>query len=308
MIDEPPPQAALVAVAARYGVPPHEVAQVPGGVANHSFRLGPHLFLRVPRRGEEFLADLRKEAMVIPLARQAGVRTPAIVDFDESRTLVDSPYMVLERVPAPDLAQLDLRGDARAKALRELGRELALLHRIRRDSAGVPDGLPEDDLGDPFGEVDRMARDGYLDRGTADWLTDWFGRLGRRFPTEPEKVLLHGDVAPQNMLVDPADGTLRGVVDWGDACWAEPGMEFAKLSLFDVVTVLEGYREQSASWTDDGLEARILWYHLSWGLASAVRGRPQPDARHWTAPPVSRLLNVLRFFAASPPPRWAALS
>lgn len=40
---------------------------------------------------------------MIPIARRAGVRTPAIVEFDESRALIDAPYVVMERVHGNEL-------------------------------------------------------------------------------------------------------------------------------------------------------------------------------------------------------------
>ena len=66
---------------------------------NHVYFLGDRLVLRIPRRGGARLAELAKEATVIPAARQAGVRTPAIVTYDDSCSVVSVPYLVLERVP-----------------------------------------------------------------------------------------------------------------------------------------------------------------------------------------------------------------
>jgi hygromycin-B 7''-O-kinase len=56
-----------------------------------------------------------------------------------------------------------------------------------------------------------------------------------------------------------------------------------------------------------GWSARVLWYHLSWALHGAPK-EPRTDERTWTAPPLSRLLEVLRFFAQSPPEPWASLA
>jgi hygromycin-B 7''-O-kinase len=66
--------------------------------------------------------------------------------------------------------------------------------------------------------------------------------------------------------------------------------------------MLDGYRG------GDGWEARILWHHLGWALGRLSDPAPRPGERHWTAPPASRLLGLLRFFAAGPPAPWAALS
>uniref|UniRef100_UPI000D6B0A65 phosphotransferase n=1 Tax=Salinispora vitiensis TaxID=999544 RepID=UPI000D6B0A65 len=53
------------------------------GVANHAYSLGDDLVLRIPRTAA-FGADLRKEAAVIPAARNRGVRTPELVTYDDS--------------------------------------------------------------------------------------------------------------------------------------------------------------------------------------------------------------------------------
>ena len=285
----------LAAFAHRYGVPATAIQPVPGGVANRAFLLGDDFFLRIPRE-PAFVHDLRKEAEVIPVARAAGLRTPAIVEFDDSCALIDSPYMVVERVRGLDLTN----ADSSEITWPELGRQLAILHALR--PRPLPTVAADDGGGDPRRAVDELAHDGYLDPGTARWLTGWFDRLAARFPRDQPDVLLHGDVAPQNLLVDASTGGFRALIDWGDAAWGPPGMEFAKLPLADVAATLEGYGAREAG----VLEASALWFHLSWGLSGIAKG-PRPGERHWTAPPASRLLGVLRFFAGSPPPPWSGL-
>lgn len=289
---------ARAVLAARYGVSARAIRPVSGGVANHAYVLGEQLFLRIPRE-PAFEDDLRKEVAVIPVARAAGVRTPAIVDFDESRALIDSPYVVMERVVGADLAVAKTPVGIWA----ELGRELGLLHEI---PAQPIEGVEQDDGGgDPRPTVDELARAGYLDSGTANWLTGWFDRLAGRIDPDQAPVLLHGDVAPQNLLADQQ--VLQAVIDWGDAAWGPPGMEFAKLRLEHVAATLPSYRKHSSAKHPDGaLEAAALWFHLSWGL-SGITKPPRPGERHWTAPPASRLLGVLRFFATSPQTPWSTL-
>lgn len=273
----------LAELAARHGT----LTPVPGGEANHSYRLGTTRFLRIPR-GEGFVADLRKEAAVIPVAQDAGVRTPAIVEYDDA-----VPYLVQEYVPGSELAETT---DA---ILVELGREIARLHQVKQRDL---DGVPTDTAGeDPRVLVRWLTRERYLDDSAGTWLTAWFDRLAARRPAVVRRTLLHGDIAPQNILV--ADGEFRALVDWGDAAWGDPAMEFAKLSLVDVPLVLQGYRELS---DEPDLEARVLWYHLHWALGRVTD--PPRDARHWSAPPYSRLFDVLRFFAAGPPAPWTQLT
>ncbi|MEV6411328.1 aminoglycoside phosphotransferase family protein [Kribbella sp. NPDC051718] len=291
----------LEPLAARFGVPGDAVHEVPGGVANRAYTLGDDLFLRIPRSAA-FEQDLRKESTVIPAAIAAGVHTPAIVEFDASRTLIDQPYMVLERIHGTDLVDGE---NPPQEFWREAGAQLALLHQAER-----PEGAPEDDGGgDPRPTVDSLAAQGYLDGGIATWLLSTFDHLATLIP-EQKPVLLHGDLAQQNLMTH--DGRLRAIIDWGDAAWGPPGMEFAKLTLEQVAATLPGYRagggpgSAGRAGQAEGLEASALWFHLSWGI-SGLPKPPQPGQRHWTAPPASRLLGVLRFYASSPPAPWPGL-
>ncbi|MFL1431061.1 MULTISPECIES: hypothetical protein [unclassified Nocardiopsis] len=56
------------------------------------------------------------------------------------------------------------------------------------------------------------------------------------------------------------------------------------------------------------LAARVLWHHLTWALGRLMRPDPVPGRRHWTAPPLSRILALLLFFASGPPDPWARLA
>lgn len=278
----PPSDQLALSIATRYG---RALRPLPGGVANLAWALGDDLVLRVPR-SVEFAADLAKEAVVIPAAVAAGVRTATIVEFCPD-------FMVLTRVPGvsshPDVPYPSL------------GAQLALLH-----SVTTVDGLVPEPSGSPVALVDELATEGWLDPEAARWLTGWFERLAARLPDTVPAVLIHGDVAAQNIMVDPVTGALTGLIDWGDAGLADPATEFAKLPLDAVLPVLAGYLS-SPDFVEEWA-ARILWHHLHWALARLRSPLPSPVARHWTAPPASRVLGLLRFFAASPPEPWPSLT
>ncbi|TWD81483.1 phosphotransferase family enzyme [Kribbella amoyensis] len=323
----------VYAVAGRHGVAAGGVRELVGGVANRVYLLGDDLVLRVPRTAE-FESDLRKEVQVIPGARLLGVRTPAVVEYDESQALIDAPYAVMERVHGTELAD-DARpvngsgpaGSGGDGLWGELGVQLARVHRM---APSAVDGVPDDDGGDPWRIVDELAQRGILDRAAADEFGGWFRRLAGRFDREAPYVLLHGDVAPQNLLVDETGG-FAALIDWGDASWGPRGMEFAKLRLEQVAAILPSYRAAAAAddpgrgrrpgpatesatadhepirFAEGELEAAALWFHLCWGLAGLGQAAPRPEYRHWTAPPAARLLGALRFFAGAPSSPWAGL-
>ncbi|MEV0266125.1 aminoglycoside phosphotransferase family protein [Streptomyces sp. NPDC050617] len=299
------------ALAARYGVRADQVCPLPSGGANHVFLLGDGLVLRVPRT-RAAVADLRKEAEVIPVARAAGVLTPEVVAFDEADGSGSGvPHMVLRRAPGRDMSVLGLPESAERNVLRQVGRELAKLHlHAPYRACGELPGVPVDDVPEaPRPLIARLLDGGWLDPGAARWLTDWLERLAVRLPADPPRVLVHGDVAPQNLLVTSDPTALSALVDWGDAMWADPASEFAKIPLGGVPAMLEGYRQEAGDTTEEGAwEARVLWHHVTWALGRLPDPVPRPGERHWTAPPAGRLLGLLRFFAAGPPPPWPALA
>ncbi|MEV6494110.1 aminoglycoside phosphotransferase family protein [Actinoplanes sp. NPDC051633] len=276
----------LAEILAAIGRRPEELTPLAGGVANHAYLLGADLVLRVPR-SESFAADLRKEAAVIPIVRAAGVKTADLVEYAEQ----PAPYLITTRLPGTETD---------APAADQVGRELAKLHTV----TAAPPEVPRDDLTDPHATVDGLARDGWIGAADATWLGEWFTRLAARVPAAPPTVLVHGDVAPQNLLSTP-DGYLTGLIDWGDAALADPAVDFAKLPFASVPAALAGYREAGAPPGD--WEPRILWHRLLWALGRTRDPRPQPSARHWSAPPAARLLDLLHFFTTDPPPPWPSL-
>ena len=289
------PEAQLAAVARQQGVDPGQLREVPGGVANRAFTLGEDLFLRVSRPGYE--SDLHKESVVVPAARAADVRTPEIIAYDPTRTVLATPYLITRRI----------HGTEPTTVPTGLAEQLANLHQLHQPEAadGLPE-LPEDDWGDPWATIEDLAARGYIDPGTATWLSGWFTRLAERIDPGGPKVLIHGDVAAHNLLVGPTND-LRALIDWGDAAWATPATDFAKLPLTQVATLLPDYLDHSRSpTTEHELAAAVLWFHLSWAL-SKLPANPWPGQRHWTAPTTSRLLNLLHFFTTTPPPPWSDL-
>lgn len=292
---------ALAEIAWRHRIDPSAVSPAPfQGVANRVYFLGDHLVLRIAR--PEAADDLRKEAIVIPAAVRAGVRTPEMVDFDDHGDVLETPYMVLRRATGITPGLPTEPGDERWRtAYRELGAELAALH---ANIEALPE-VPVDTGGDPRSDVSRLAEAGYIGPDLADWLTGWFERLESRCPANPPVRLIHGDASPTNLLVDPDSKRLTAILDWGDAAWADPATEFAKLPLRAVPSVLAGYLDEPGE-SDEHWAARILRHHLHWAIGR-IPTPPDLQAAHWSAQPGNRLLEIMRFLHSNPPHPWPSL-
>jgi aminoglycoside phosphotransferase (APT) family kinase protein len=308
------PPAALRAALARHGLPAALAARAvrlpETGITNAVYALGDGLILRVPRDHPRHVACLRREALAVPAARAAGVRTPALVAFDDALDLLPVPYAVYERVPGTDLGRLALDPGDSPEAWRELGRDLALLH--TRAAADGPAGRLDRDAGppqpDPRELVERRVADGWLTALEARWLLRWLERLApvALGDTGAPVRLLHGDTQPTNVMVASESLAYRAVIDWGDARWGDPASEFSGPPLRAVPLLLAGHREVAPLDGDETVEARVLWRHLHFGLLVLPRGAA-PELS-WAERPVPRLLEVLRFFLAAPDEHWTRLA
>src|SRR5207248_1680335 len=47
------------------------------------------------------------------------------------------------------------------------------------------------------------------------------------------QMLIHGDLQPEHVLVDPGPGGIVAILDWADSGFADPLFEVARLSLLD---------------------------------------------------------------------------
>lgn len=239
------------------------------GVANRIYATE-ELVLRVATDHPDAIVDARTESVAAPVAWEAGVLTPRLVAFDDSRTIVDRPFSLWERVHGQPLGRTDLRGATRAGAWREVGRQIAHLH-SHVTSCPDPDGYldtPQRELSlDPV--LQRFAVCGHapgtvvreIERLLSD-LRPFVWRGGRG-----SACFLHNDLHEWNIMCSP-QGALLAVIDWGDAGWGDPALDFAAIPLDFVPAALEGYADTSRLGED--LEARIVWDHLHNALEDAI--------------------------------------
>src|SRR5215831_3474915 len=98
---------ALAAIAARHCLALTACEPFPdAGIINSVYRVGETLVLRVPRNHPAHADQARREAVAIPLATAAGVRTAGLVAFDDACDILPVPYLIVERVRGVSLESL----------------------------------------------------------------------------------------------------------------------------------------------------------------------------------------------------------
>lgn len=259
--------------------------------------------LKVPHADANAERSLRIDLSVGPVMRAAGVRTPHVVTFDDSRRRFPWPYAVMERVPGVPLSAVDRAGVDHAGTWRNLGRDLALVHEYETPHATLDELRTFDQSPDvdPRPWLDDLTRAECFSPEQGERLAAVLDRLAPAALTPLRKRLCHGDVNAANVIVNA--GTLRyeAIVDWAGAGWLDPAWDLAAIPLPAVPHVLNGHRQVAPFERDETAEARALWCHVQFALYGLRR--PHSSATQPSRNEATRLIEKVDRFIALVGPR-----
>jgi aminoglycoside phosphotransferase (APT) family kinase protein len=256
------------------------------GVVHSLWALGSKWVLRVPKNETMCLGDHRCEAIAIPLALRAGVRTPELYVFDDSSSILDVPFSIVSRVHGADLSTESFRHPSYA----QVGSELGKLHVADLATSGHPWlRRPSDPPAEDF--FDRVVQAGLLHADGVAWIAGLCDQLHGVVAqgSTPPCVFLHGDVKPDNVMIEPSGGVL--LIDWGDAGFGDPAYDFQSLSMHSIEIALSGYREVVTD--DPTLEARIVQRVVARCLSNLCR--TPLTGPSWYRPVAANLTDLLTF-------------
>lgn len=157
-----------------------------------------------------------REYRVISALRQTGVPVPPALLYCDDRTMVGTPFYVMERVEGRVFHDCTLPGLAPAERrpmYEAMARTLAALHNVDFAAIGLQDyGRP----GNYFArQVSRWSRqwaeirtrdDAYIERLIA-WLTT-------HIPAEEITSIVHGDYRIGNLMFHPTEPRVVALLDW----------------------------------------------------------------------------------------------
>jgi aminoglycoside phosphotransferase (APT) family kinase protein len=261
--------ALIDAILSKYGVRGPWEPLVATGVANWIYATR-DLVLRVATDHPDGVPDARTESVAAPAAHAAGILTPRMIAFDDTRTIVDRPFSLWDRIDGATLGGITLSDEARFAAWRAVGRELARLHRL---VTVCPD--PKGYLDTPGNEPD------------IDWLLATLvaaGRVGAEAAREIEAAcrdlhkaarvmdaaFTHGDLHGMNVMCDER-GKLLALIDWGDAGWSDPMLDFASMPLDVIPSAVAGYEAEAGERLDPASRARLIRVKVVSAIDHCVR-------------------------------------
>lgn len=240
--------------------------------------------VRFPRREVALPAVAREVALLPKLAPRLPLRVPVPELLGVPANGYPWPFWACRLVPGVELAEAGLLADGHVELVelvelaRQVGRFLRALHQptVAQD---LGDGLPVDPMGrgDPGirgpktrETLDRLVARGAFDPDSptgraVDALLLEAGPLG---PSTAERVLVHGDLHLRHVLVGP-DRKATGVIDWGDACLADPAVDLALAFAMFTAEAREVLFSEYAGEIDTPrqLRARLLAVNLCAALA-----------------------------------------
>ncbi|MFI1212709.1 aminoglycoside phosphotransferase family protein [Streptomyces sp. NPDC020802] len=200
------------------------VREVAGGWDNHMWRLGDELVLRMPRT--ERAPDLqRKERRWLPLlATRLPLPIPTPVRIGEPSARFPRLWTIMTWVPGEPLDHTSIsRSDHAADTLAGF---LTTLHvEAPADAPTASDrGAHPKKCTDGFERCLRAIAPGGI-TGDVRALWDVWDDAVAAPEWEGPPVWLHGDLHPANVVV--SDGTLAGVIDFGDMFAGDPAWDLA---------------------------------------------------------------------------------
>jgi aminoglycoside phosphotransferase (APT) family kinase protein len=197
-----------------------EIREVGGGWDNMIWRLGDEFAVRLPRLTRA-PALLRSEQRWLPsLASRLPLPVPTPIRVGEPSALFPQTWTVTRWVAGVPADQEPI---SRPDAADSLGEFLRALHRA------APDEAPANPTHGGALKVHANGIEGWLAVLASGDLASAARRIWDDAVAAPEwdraPSWIHGDLHPANVVV--ADGTLSGVIDFGELCAGDPAADLA---------------------------------------------------------------------------------
>ena len=237
---------------------------VEGGWDNQQWRLGDELAVRLPRteRAPELLV---KERTWLPmLAPLLPLPTPVPVRVGEPSTLFPDTWTIARWVDGEPADRTPITEPAAARVLAKF---LRALHVPSPADAPVnpPRGGPLILAQSPRAALDRLEESVDVAGLQLIWATA-LAAPGWQGPP----LWLHGDLHPANVTVH--DGTLAGVLDFGDLCSGDPATDLCAAWMLLPAGAAQPFFDAYA-WADDATVARARGWAILRALALIEVGR-----------------------------------
>jgi aminoglycoside phosphotransferase (APT) family kinase protein len=233
------------------------------------------------------------EAWCCERARALGVPAPAVVAVDTSTRRFPSAFVLMEAAAGQRMDTLHLSPDAERAVLQQIGGHLRALHGCRVDGYGWLDEAHFRRSGavrgvdptwracvtqDVTSGAAALAAGGALDRTMAAALRELLAQADAVIDAVAEGRLLHGDLGPVHVWVEPRTLRVSSLIDFGDRAAGDPRWDLMPFDWGGSRPLLEGY-EADPSARPELLRVIRLYAVLQavpWASESSASGEQEP--------------------------------
>ena len=240
------------------------------GLANRIYATK-DVVIRVANDHQEALKDAKTESIAAPVAYAAGVLTPRLLVFDDSRKLLDGPYSIWERVHGETLGLVSSDPHSMPQTWYQVGHQMALLHGNVQPFDDPKKYLhePEREL-KPESLLEKLIETAHFHKDTTKEIATLIAELRPAVLEEFKICFLHSDIKDMNIMCT-LDDKFLALIDWGDAGWGDPTFDFRQIPLLAISSVLAGYRELASNLLGRTIKERSIWDKLSGALETALQ-------------------------------------
>lgn len=233
------------------------IEEIETGLINPAYLVNNNLILRLDLEKYQIIGKFKREAILYKILPQFNIPTPDLIAHDDSKELIDVPYILMHYIPGENLLQAfkNLDQIQQKEISFQVGQLARQIHSIKSKDIGHEDLFKNIikwlawTMNDFESQWKIVSKTDYLSKVEKDGIVLTFEKF-KQIPLLDKGVLTHGDFSAGNIQIN--NEKIVGVFDFEFAFIADPLWDLQKLPIsfqlgndFDQKEFLRGYGKEA---------------------------------------------------------------